>query len=82
MAFMRWGLVPHWTETAKPTPLINARSETTATSPAFRDPFHRRRCLVPASGFYAWAKVGSRKHPYHFHRPGGQPLAFAALDDR
>src|SRR3954453_8635031 len=73
LAFMRWGLVPHWHAGAKPTPLINARAEPAAERPAFRDPFRRRRCLVPASGFYEWERVGAKKQPYHFHRPGGAP---------
>lgn len=61
-----WGLIPSWSK--DPTMgarLINARSETVREKPSFRSPFKRRRCLVPADGFYEWKKVDKRKQPYH-----------------
>jgi putative SOS response-associated peptidase YedK len=78
---MRWGLVPHWNRDPKPVGHIHARAETAPEKPAFRDAFRRRRCLVPADGFYEWEAVGKRKQPYHFRRTGGGPLAIAAIWD-
>jgi putative SOS response-associated peptidase YedK len=78
---MRWGFVPHWSRDPKPAALVNARAETAAEKPAFRDAFRRRRCLVPADGFYEWEHVGRRKQPYHFRRAGGGLIAFAAVWD-
>ncbi len=65
---MRWGLIPFWTgKAAKPfAPLINSRSETILEKPVFSDAFRKRRCLVPANGFYEWKK-GINKIPYRFH---------------
>jgi putative SOS response-associated peptidase YedK len=80
---VRWGLVPWWTK--EPTPaarMINARAETAAERPAFRDPFRARRCLVPADGFYEWQKSGARSQPFFIRRRDGRPMAFAALWDR
>ncbi len=81
LALPRWGLVPSWS--AGPDSgysMINARAETVATKPAFRRAFRQRRCLVPADGFYEWAKVGTRKQPYFIRlRSGEQPMAFAGL---
>src|SRR5262245_19578160 len=77
---MRWGLVPSWSrEGPTGSPLINARAETVADRPAFRQAFRTRRCLIPADGFIEWAVVDGRKQPHHFHRPGGGPFAFAGL---
>jgi len=77
---MRWGLMPHW---AKDKSIgyktINARAETIATAPAFRDAFKPHRCLVPATGFYEWKKVGAGKQPYHIGMIDGAPFAFAGL---
>src|SRR5580704_8368863 len=53
--------------------LINARGETVAQRPTFRQSFTQRRCLIPADGFYEWQKVGSKEQPYFIHRPGDQP---------
>ncbi len=61
---------------------INARAETVLDRPTFREPFLKRRCLIPADGFYEWKKMGGRKQPYHIRRPDGNPLAFAGLWDR
>ena len=77
---LRWGLVPHWAK--DPTigaRLVNARSESVAEKPAFRDAFRRRRCLVPADGFYEWKADGKTKQPYYFSAVSGAPLALAGL---
>ncbi|HNZ97411.1 MAG TPA: SOS response-associated peptidase [Thermoanaerobaculia bacterium] len=80
LATVRWGLVPSWAkEAAIGNRLINARGETLAEKPAFRDSFRRRRCLIVADGFYEWQAVGRRKQPWHFRRPDGAPFAFAGL---
>jgi putative SOS response-associated peptidase YedK len=78
---VRWGLLPSWVKDPKDIPtLINARSETAATKPAFRAAMRRRRCLIPADGFYEWQKTQhGRKVPHLIHRPGGAPFAFAGL---
>jgi len=60
---------------------INAKSETAATKPAFRDPFRRRRCLIPADGFYEWKRTGASKQPYCFEVREGELFAFAGLWD-
>jgi putative SOS response-associated peptidase YedK len=76
---LRWGLVPRWVEAARPRGMhINARSETVARAPAFRDAFQRRRCLIPADGFYEWAKQG----PSWIHRPDCGVFSFAGLWER
>ena len=79
---MRWGLVPHWNTNPKHVGFVNARAESAAGKPAFRDPFRLRRCLVPAGGFYEWERRGKAKQPYYFTDVGGGPLALAALWDR
>jgi putative SOS response-associated peptidase YedK len=80
IATYRWGLVPHWSADATGAARhINARAETVATSAAFRDSLARRRCLVPADGFYEWQRIERRRQPYFIHRPDGRPLAFAGL---
>ncbi len=77
---MRWGLVPSW---AKDPVIgyktINARAETVAEKPSFRNAFIRRRCLIPASGFYEWLDVGGRKQPYKFTVTDQKLFAFAGL---
>jgi putative SOS response-associated peptidase YedK len=79
---MKWGLIPHWArDTGGPKP-INAKSETVLDRAMFREPFRKRRCLIPATGFYEWQRVGKAKRPYHFRRRDGQPLALAGLWDR
>jgi len=79
---MGWGLVPHWAQDASGAArAINARSETAATKPAFRDPFKFRRCLIPADGFYEWKKAGTSKQPFCFEVHDGELFAFAGLWD-
>jgi putative SOS response-associated peptidase YedK len=81
LADLRWGLIPHWADNPKTGGFVNARAETVTEKPAFRDPFHRRRCLVPADGFYEWKHVGKKKHPYFFRKAGGGLLAYAGVWD-
>jgi len=78
---LRWGLIPHWAKDRKSAARhINARVETAATRPAFRDSLRRRRCLIPADGFYEWERRDERaKLPHYVHAVGGGPLAFAGL---
>jgi putative SOS response-associated peptidase YedK len=77
---LRWGLVPHWVKDLKATRQpINARAETLATTPMFRDAFTRRRCLVPADAFYEWQVTEAGKHPWAIAREDGDPMVFAGL---
>jgi putative SOS response-associated peptidase YedK len=79
----RWGLIPSWAADEKiGASLINARCETAAAKPAFRNSFKKRRCLVLSDGFYEWRKTGKTKQPYFIHLKGGRPFAFAGLWDR
>ena len=81
----RWGLVPAWAkDPAIGSKMINARAETVATKNAFRQAFLRRRCVIPADGFYEWTKVPGhkRKQPWYITRPDGEPYAFAGLWER
>ena len=78
--FMRWGLIPHWAKDPKiGARMINARAETVAEKPAFRDVLRRRRCLVVADGFYEWQRVGASKRPMRIVMRSGEPFAFAGL---
>ncbi|RMG60997.1 MAG: SOS response-associated peptidase [Deltaproteobacteria bacterium] len=80
---LKWGLVPAWAEDPKiGNRMINARAETVASKPAFRDAFRKRRCIVPASGFYEWKRENSGKEPYYFYRPDGKPLGMAGIHER
>ena len=77
---MRWGLIPAWVkDPAKFTLLINARSETVAEKPSFRNAFRRRRCIVPADGFYEWRRQDGSKQPYFIHRADGRLMAMAGI---
>ncbi len=78
---LRWGLVPAWAkDPAVGFKMINARAETLAERPAYRTPFERFRCLIPADGFYEWqARRGQAKLPFHVTRDDGQLFAFAGL---
>jgi len=83
LVVMRWGLVPHWAEDPEIGQLmINARAETAAEKPAFRDSFRRRRCVVAADGFFEWQKVPGGKQPFLLRLEGGAPFGFAGLWDR
>jgi putative SOS response-associated peptidase YedK len=67
LSLMRWGLIPSWAkDMSGAAMMINARSETVAPKPAFRDPMTTRRCLVPADGFYEWGRTGKVEQPYCF----------------
>ena len=78
---MRWGFLPAWYKTPTDGPLIiNARADTVATKPAFRDAVRSRRCLIPASGFYEWTEgAGKARLPWYITRADGTPMAFAGL---
>lgn len=77
---MRWGLIPSWMkEPPKDARLINARADTVAVKPSFRAAFKRRRCLIPADGFYEWQKLGDRKQPYYIRYRDHHVFAFAGL---
>jgi putative SOS response-associated peptidase YedK len=83
LSLVRWGLIPSWAKDASGSAMmINARSESAATKPAFRDALKSRRCLVPADGFYEWQKTGKAKVPFCFEVNGGSLFAFAGLWDR
>ena len=77
----RWGLIPSWAKDPSiGSRMINARAETIAEKPAFRAAFRRRRCLIPADGFYEWEKLpDDRKQPWRVTLEGGVPFAFAGL---
>ena len=78
---MRWGFVPHWYKSVADGPLLfNARAETLAEKPAFRDACRRRRCLIPADGFYEWKKtVGSKSKPFYVRRSDRKQMIFAGI---
>ena len=83
LSLVRWGLIPSWSkDMSGAAMMINARSETAATKPAFRDPLTSRRCLVPADGFYEWQRKGKTKQPFCFEVNDGELFAFAGLWDR
>jgi len=77
---VRWGLLPSWIKDPRTfSLLINARGETVLEKPAFRAAMKRRRCLIPADGFYEWQEDGGRKRSFFIHAKSGAPLAFAGL---
>jgi len=77
---LRWGLIPFWAKDEKiGYRTINARAETVESKPAFRAAFRRRRCLIPASGFYEWQAAAGGKQPYCIHPRHGALFAFAGL---
>lgn len=80
---LRWGLIPAWAKDLKIAySTINARIETVAEKPSFRDAWKRRRCLVPASGYYEWPGEGAHKQPYYIHPTQAPVLMFGALWER
>ena len=80
---MRWGFIPHWYQKPNGGPLlINARSESIAEKPAFRDAARQRRCLIPATGFYEWTKEGDTRLPWYIHPADDTPIAFAGVWQR
>lgn len=79
-ALVHWGLIPSWSkDPSSGARMINARAETVAERPAFRAAFRRRRCLVPADGFYEWRSMGKSKQPYYITLQDQKPFAFAGL---
>ena len=83
LSLMRWGLIPSWSrDSSGAARMINARAETAATKPAFRDALKSRRCLIPADGFYEWVRTGKAKQPYCFEVNEGKMFAFAGIWDR
>ena len=77
---MRWGLLPSWVKDPKKfTLLINARSETVQEKPAFKNAIRRRRCLIPADGYYEWQGLEKPKRPHFIHRRDGAPMGLAGL---
>ncbi|HRQ39068.1 MAG TPA: SOS response-associated peptidase [Chloroflexota bacterium] len=80
LTFYQWGLIPSWSKDVTiGSRLINARSETVTEKPSFRNAFKRRRCLIPADGFYEWQKLNGGKQPIYIHGTDGRPLALAGL---
>jgi len=83
IVLLRWGLIPSWSkDPAIGNRLVNARSETVREKPSFRDAFRRRRCLIPADGFYEWQRRDRRKQPYYVRMRDGGLFAVAGLWDR
>lgn len=77
---LHWGLVPFWAKDISiGSGMINARAETVASKPSFRNAFKKRRCLIPANGFYEWKGDKGNKQPYYVFMPSGEPFAFAGL---
>jgi putative SOS response-associated peptidase YedK len=83
LSLVRWGLIPSWAkDSSGAAMMINARSETAATKPVFRDALKSCRFLVPADGFYEWRRTGKTKQPFCFEVNDGSLFAFAGLWDR
>jgi putative SOS response-associated peptidase YedK len=80
VTFYKWGLIPSWAkDTSMGAQLINARSETVTEKPAFREAFKKRRCLIPADGFYEWQRTDDKKQPFYFRMRDETPFGFAGL---
>ena len=78
--YLHWGLIPSWAENKNiSSHLINARAETVADKPSFRSAFRKRRCLIPATGFFEWQQTETGKQPFHIHRLDNSLFAFAGL---
>jgi putative SOS response-associated peptidase YedK len=83
LSMLRWGLIPSWAkDSSTVASMINARSETASTKPAFSDALKHRRCLIPADGFYEWKRSGASKQPICFEVNDGALFAFAGLWER
>ena len=83
LALCRWGFVPSWCkELSDGYKMINARAETVAEKPSFREAFGHQRCLVVADGFYEWKNEGGKKRPFYIHRRDGMPFGMAGLFNR
>jgi putative SOS response-associated peptidase YedK len=83
MVLARWGLVPHWSKEPKTSySTINARIESVAEKPTYRTPFRRRRCLIPADGFYEWKVTNGNKMPHYIRMRDSDVFALAGLWDR
>ncbi len=83
VSMLYWGLVPFWAKKKSiGQRMINARGETLAEKPSFRNAFKKRRCIIPASGFYEWKKEGDIKRPYFISRKDDKPIALAGLWER
>jgi len=78
-ALLQWGLIPSWSK--EPKGFINARAETIEDKPSFSESFQRRRCLIPADGFYEWQRSGKVAQPYYFQMKDESPFAFAGIWD-
>lgn len=81
LAMFRWGLIPSWSADASGPKPVNAKSETVAELPSFRDSFRRRRCLIPADGFYEWVTTPTGKQPLYHRFLDGRTIAFAGIWD-
>lgn len=83
LSLLRWGLIPSWMkDSSGAAMMINARSETASTKPAFREALNSRRCLIPADGFYEWLRIGRTKQPFCFEVGNAELFAFAGVWDR
>src|ERR1700689_2314876 len=83
LSLVRWGLIPSWAkDSSGAAMMINARSKTASTKPAFRDALKSRRCLIPADAFYEWLRTGKAKQPYCFEVNEGELFAFAGIWER
>ncbi len=80
LVMVRWGLIPSWSKDSDGG-LINARSESVNDKPSFRQSFRQRRCILPASGFYEWARVEGKKVPYYVRMADGSPMPLAGIWD-
>ena len=79
LTMARWGLIPFWMKVKPKAPHINARAETVDSTPLFREAFARRRCLIPATGFFEWQQLPDGKQPWRFVRKDLEPFAFAGV---
>jgi putative SOS response-associated peptidase YedK len=77
----KWGFIPHWNKNLKPKGMINARGESILAKPYFREAARKKRCLVPADGFYEWERTNGKKIPFRVAAADDQPFAMAGLCD-